>query len=68
MVIIVKPVNAQLIKDKDTFGKSVIILLKLRILIVSVSSVQKSNEPKPIVEEENNHNGMILFNSTLKIA
>lgn len=68
MVIIIKPVNAQLIKDKDTFGKSVIIFIKLRILIVSVSLVHKSNEPKLIVEEENNHNGMIPFNSILKIA
>ena len=68
MVIIIKPVNAQLIKDKDNFGKSVIIFIKLRILIVSVSLVHKSNEPKLIVEEENNHNGMIPFNSILKIA
>lgn len=68
MVLIIKPVNAQLIKDKDTFGKSVIILFKLRILIVSVSLVQKNKEPKPIAEEENNHNGMILFSSILKIA
>lgn len=68
MVIIIKPVNAQLTKDKDTFGKSVIIFIKLRILIVSVSSDRKSKEPKLIAEEENNHNGMIPFNSILKIA
>ena len=36
MVIIIKPVNAQLIKDKDTFGKSVHLFINKRILIVSV--------------------------------
>lgn len=68
MVIIIKPVNAQIIKDKDTFGKSVHIFPNKRILIVSVSSAQKSKEQKLIVVEENIHNGMILFNSILKIV
>lgn len=64
MVFIIKPVSAQLVKDKDIFGKSVKHSIYRRILTVYVLSDMKNKGPRHIRVVERNHNGMIRYNSS----
>jgi hypothetical protein len=68
MVFIIKPVNAQLVKDKDFFGKSVNHSINCRILTVFVPSDTKSKGPRRIREVERNHNGTIRYSFSQMLA
>jgi hypothetical protein len=61
MPLIVKPISANLTSDKDTFGKSVNVIL-YRILIASFLLEIRNKEHKLVQVEEKAHNGQIHSN------
>jgi hypothetical protein len=61
MPLIVKPISANLTKDKDTFGKSVNVIL-FRILIASFLLETRNKDHELVEVEEKVHNGQIHSN------
>jgi len=66
MALIVKPISAQLVKDYDLIGKSVLFYL-FRTLTVSFLWDIKNKEREHVKVEEKNPTGQIPFHLTLEI-